>query len=247
MGNIKSFCCRDSVSEIDDREERARILSDNNASTTSIYNQSSNSGQDDLSYGSVTNGMGSKTMEQSALDKIYQRMAANVIDVAPGESMIIQPAEFIERQKVYQARLSQIKTPLPLRSNNKVPRQLNNSTIDTRINTSVTSANANFSPLGQLGINTSVSNHTSDSNNLNVGYTMNTTGSSTLTANSSNTTSSNSPQHVTKGHQEKRRVEYEPISAEDLQLINEISDKAVKAIKELRVSSQEPVLTRFQP
>lgn len=244
MGNIKSFCCRDSESEIDDREERARILGDNNASTNSIYNQSSNSGQDDLSYGSINNGTGSKTMEQSALDKIYQKMAANVIDVAPGESMVIQPAEFIERQKTYQARLNQIKTPLPLKSNNKVARQMNSSTNDTRLNSSLYSTGANISSLGQPNSNTSA-NHTYTSNNLTSCHSLNVTNSS-VTPNSSNATSGNSPHHVGKG-QEKRRVEYEPISLDELQLINDISDKTAIAIESLKVTSQEPVVTHFQP
>lgn len=245
MGNIKSFCCREDPSEIDDSEERARILSDNNVSSNSLYNQSSNSGQDDVSYGSVNTGAG-KSVEQSALDRIFQRMAANVIDVAPGESMIIQPAEFIERQKTYQARLNQIKTPLPFRSNNKVPRQLNSSTIDTRINVSLASVGTNLNSYGNSTANTSSANHTVAGNNSTSDYNSSITGSSTLTANSSNSTGGRSPRHVTKS-QERRRVEYEPISVEELQLINEISERAAKAIRELKVVSQEPVVTRFQP
>lgn len=245
MGNIKSFCCRDNVSEIDDREERARILSDNNASTDSIYNQSSNSGQDNQSYGSINNGTGSKTLEQSALDKIYQKMAANVIDVAPGESMVIQPAEFIERQKAYQARLNQIKTPLPLRSSNRVPRPLNSSTIDTRINTSLTSAGTNLSAFSQISSITPT-NSSFANISVNNGDVTNITNTSILTANTSIMTNGVSPQHINKS-QEKRRVEYEPISMDEVQLINDISDKTVKAIKGLKVMSKEPVVARFQP
>lgn len=121
MGNVKSFCCRDDASDDDDREERTGILNDHCCrSRDDIYHDSLNSdlsNQDNLSYGSINDGNDSKTLEQSALDRIYQRMVINLIDVAPGDSLVIQPAEFIERQKLYQAKLSQLKTPLPLKSN----------------------------------------------------------------------------------------------------------------------------------
>lgn len=244
MGNIKSFCCREDVSETDDSEERARILSDNNVRSNSLYNQS-NSGQDDLSYGSINTRAG-KSLEQSALDRIFQRMAANVIDVAPGESMIIQPAEFIERQKAYQARLNQIRTPLPLRYNNKVHRQLNNTTIDTRLNNSLTPMGTNQNSLCYSNLNTSSANQTIASNNSFSGYNSNVIGSSSQTTNPANSTGSKSLRQVTK-NQEKRRVEYEPISVEELQLMDEISERTVKAIRGLKVISQEPVVTCFQP
>lgn len=130
MGNIKSFCCKDNASDIDDREERSRILSNDNCntSTNDLYNNSTTSAlsqHETTSYGSIHDGNHGKTMEQSALDRIYQKMAANVIDIAPGESMVIQQAEFMERQRAYQAKLSQIKTPLPLKS--KTTKQANNS------------------------------------------------------------------------------------------------------------------------
>lgn len=171
MGNVKSFCCKDSASDVDDREEQTRILGDN---CDDIYNDSTTSAlscQDSVSYGSTDNG--NKTMEQSALDKIYQKMAANVIDVAPGESIIIQQAEFNERQKAYQAKLNQIRVPLPLKLNNCVAKH----------------------------------------------------GS----------------------HDERVVLEYEPISLEDIQLIKGISLKSVNAIKNLRINSQEQVVTQFKP
>lgn len=224
MGNIKSFCCRDNPSTDDDQDERARIIYNQYPSTTSLYN-STNSNQDAISYGSINNvGSNSKTIEQSALDRIYQKMAANVIDVAPGESMVIQPAEFIERQKAYQARLNQIKTPLPLRfSANRVPKHISGSTIDatTRVNTSVGGGGPNWTK--NNGPNSSTANITV-----------------------ATTTSSNSPQHMGKS-QEKRRIEYEPISVDDIQLIEEISKRTVQAVKGLKIDSREQVITHFQP
>lgn len=224
MGNVKSFCCKDNVSEIDDREERSRILNDNcGGSCDDLYNNSTASAlshPDTMSYGSINNGNSSKTLEQSALDKIYQKMAANVIDVAPGESMVIQQAEFVERQKAYQAKLNQIKTPLPLRITNRVTKHVGSS-FDTIINTSSTSALGNLSA-GPIS-STPTNNHST-----------------------SGLTSNNSPQHINKS-QEKRRVEYEPISEDDIQLINEVSLKSAQAIKSLKISSQEQVVTQFKP
>lgn len=226
MGNVKSFCCRDNVSDIDDHEERSRILNDNcGNSCDDLYNNSTASAlshPDTMSYGSINNGNSSKTLEQSALDKIYQKMAANVIDVAPGESMVIQQAEFIERQKAYQAKLNQIRTPLPLKIANRVTKHVGSS-FDTTINTSSTSALGNLT-VGPIS-STPSNNHSSISGL---------------------TTSNNSPQHINKS-QEKRRVEYEPISEDDLQVINEVSLKSVQAIKSLKINSQEQVVTQFKP
>lgn len=192
MGNIKSFCCREDTSDVDDRQERVRILSDNSSST-------SQDNYDDGS-GSILS-KADCSIEQSALDKIYQRMVANVIDVAPCESMVIQPAEFIERQKTYQARLNLIRTPLMLKSKNS-------------------------------------------NNGLPPGPTSSAVNVSTTTTSSAN--SRDSPQHVGK-NQEKRRVEFEPISMDDIQLINDIGARTLKALKGLKVNSQEPVVIRFHP
>lgn len=161
MGNVKSFCCKDTPSDVDDREERSCIV-ENDEDT---YTTSSESEQ-----GSCDND--TNLLEQSALDKIYQKMASSVIDVAPGESIIIQQAEFIERQKIYQMKLSQIKMPLPLRVANQFSK------------------------------------------------------------------------HVDKG-QEKRRVEYEPISDEDKQLITEISSRSAQAIKNFKMVSDEQIVSQF--
>ena len=272
MGNIKSFCCRDNASEVDDREERSRILNDTNcASSTDLYNNSSNSALDTVSYGSINgNGTSSKTMEQSALDRIYQKMAANVIDVAPGESMVIQPAEFMERQKAYQAKLNQIKTPLPLRVNNRVAKNLNASIDASRINTTHylhhhipsaspssnnvimnSNSNSNISTNNATNVehNASATNTTTISSNLFTNNVITTTATNSQSLQSGsliNITSNNSPQHIGKS-QEKRRVEYEPISVDEIQLINEISARTAQAIKGLKINSQEQVITHFQP
>lgn len=229
MGNIKSFCCRDNGSDIDDREERSRILGDNCNESNDLYNNSSNSAQETLSYGSMNNGTNSnKTMEQSALEKIYQKMVANLIDVAPGETMVIQPAEFMERQRAYQAKLNQIKTPLPLKPNNRVAKHVNTS-LDGRNNQSSST---------QLTLNPNCTNATISSahDSLHPG------GNSLISL----ANSSNSPQHLGKS-QEKLRVEFEPISVDDIQLINEISMRSVQAIKGLKINSQDQVVTHFKP
>lgn len=240
MGNITSFCCKDNISELDNREERSRILND----TDDIYSNSMIPGNggigglmsqhDTISYGSmISNGNnGNKSMEQSALDKIYQKMASNVIDVAPGESMVIQQAEFIERKKVYQAKLNQIKTPLPLKLTNRMPKQVINATI---INNSSNNNNINnhqtldgISSLNRAGNSQSqmVNNNSSSNGNGVFGLQQN--------------------NNVTKA-QEKRRVEFEPLSNDEIQLINEISLKSVQAIKNLRINSNEQVVAQFKP
>lgn len=162
MGNVKSFCCKDNPSDEDDREERSCIIDENEDNYTT-----SSAETEQGSYGNDVNHL-----EQSALDKIYQKMASSVIDVAPGESIIIQQAEFIERQRIYQMKLGQIKMSLPLRLNNQIPKQ------------------------------------------------------------------------VDKG-QEKRRVEYEPISSDDKQLISEISTRSARAIRNLKLDSDEQIISQF--
>lgn len=237
MGNVGSFCCREDTSDADDRDERARILDDNcRASCDDLYNQSLCSNQsnvDNLSYGSISGTNDSKTQEQSALDKIYQRMATNLIDVAPGDSMVIQPAEFIERQKLYQAKLSQIRTPLPTRSspNCKPPKHINNPTLDTSLGSS-SPLTAGHSTHGILSGALSLTAGGNVSSNSNTAF--NSTGNSPL-------------QQINKSLQERRRAEYEPISIEDCQLINEISSRSVQAMKGLRVVSDEPIVTHFKP
>lgn len=247
MGNI---CCKDTNSELDENEDRTRILNNEDNDCENDYLTSNNNHhQDVLSYGSFgnngnqTNGdNNAKTIEQSALDKIYQKMASNVIDVAPGESMVIQQAEFIERQKAYQAKLNQIKTPLPLRA------ATTNRVSSTTSSKQLTDHNSH--QFDQYHI----SNNSPTTNSI-----MNTTTNHLLTnGHNSNATSNiagnvitnhNLSPHQQKAHQsqDKRRVEYEPILAEDLQLINEISLKSIEAIENLKISSAEQVVTQFKP
>lgn len=235
MGNV---CCRDTISEIDDREERSRILVDDN----NCENDYLNSNQDAISYGSFNNygnsdnngqinSNNSKSMEQSALDKIYQKMASNVIDVAPGETMVIQQAEFIERQKAYQAKLNQIKTSLPLKlasqANRLSAKQIGNT------NSSNTTNNHTFDPM--------LKNNSPSSNSNIVTVHHYNGGNSSLLSGNINTGQQKAQL------QDKRRVEYEPISDDDIQLINEISLKSEQAIKNLKISSSEQVITQFKP
>jgi len=227
MGNIKSFCCKDTASEIDDREERTRILNGNSASCEDLYNNSTTSAfshQDRLSYGSISNVNGSKSMEQSALDKIYQKMASNVIDVAPGESMVIQQAEFVERQKAYQTKLNQIKTPLSLKSRHRSSKPQNNHS---------DAISPNITSNGPVQ-NASLTNDNMMGNNL------------TSLINTTISTTGESSQVFSKG-QERRGVEYEPISTEEIQLINEISLKSAQAVKGMKINSREQVVTQFRP
>lgn len=133
MGNLSSFCCKESASDNDDRDERSHILNNDNHQEAwdDVYNSSASAisqHQDSPSYGSVDTSKMSK-LEQSALDKIIQKMASNVIDVAPVEPLILQPGEISERQKAYKAKLNQIKTPLPLKSI-KSSKPSNNSSYD---------------------------------------------------------------------------------------------------------------------
>lgn len=232
MGNIKSFCCKDSASELDEQDDRARILPSN---CDEFYNNNSigsaRSNEDNLSYGSAnSNGNGSKSMEQSVLDKIYQKMAANVIDVAPGDSMVIQQAEFLERQKAYQAKLSQFRSPMPLKlgSQHQIPKHVSNS-FDTKLPTSSPSSTSTNSTFLATGHNTTCPTFSSTGTHLspNTITMMNSTNLNRL--------------------QEKRSVEYEPISADEVQLIKDISTKSAQAIKSLKINSNEQVVTVFRP
>lgn len=241
MGNVKSFCCKDSASDIDDNEERSRILGNNNCdnSCDDLYNNNSDnpslqSPRDNVSYGSL-NECNNKTMEQSVLDKIYQKMASNLIDVAPGESMIIQSAEFTERQRAYQVRLNQIKTPLPLKLANRDAKHVNSS-LDN-----ITVSISSLSPSSTVANNNTISsNNTSGrSSNQNVSQHL----PSPIATNSGDTSRGN----VANSPQEKRRVEYEPIKSDEIRLINEISLKSANAVKSFKIVTQEQVVVQFKP
>lgn len=198
MGNIKSFCCRDTASEIDDQEERSRILNDvcegQTGSWDDISSTSAISHQDTPSYGSIN----TNKLEQTALNKIIQKMASNVIDVAPGEPLVLQQVEVNERQKSYQIKLNQIKTQLTLKST-KAPRWSFNSN--------------SFEKL---------SNDTNSTFNQ-----------------------SQSPQHHPTPNKslESRRIDYEPIASDEIQLITQVSQKSAQAVHEgLIIKSDDQVL-----
>lgn len=231
MGNVKSFCCKDSGSEIDDNDERSRILGNNcDNSCDDLYNSnysSNQSPQDNVSYGSF-NECSSKTMEQSVLDKIYQKMASNLIDVAPGESMVIQSAEFTERQRAYQARLNQIKTPLPLKLANRGSKHVNSS-LDTTVNV--------------FSISPSTMNSSSTTNNISGTRSSINVSQNLLTPTMNDSTRGN----VASSPQEKRRVEYEPIKSDEIRLINEISLKSENSMKSFKIETQEQVVVQFKP
>lgn len=117
MGNA---CCRNTTS--DDDSDRAQIISnDYDTSHDAIGGHGGAGGDgpnefyinfagqpvgDEIPYGSFS--CDNKTQEQAALDRIYHKLALNVIDVAPGETMIIQPAEICARQNAYQSRLNKL-------------------------------------------------------------------------------------------------------------------------------------------
>lgn len=231
MGNVKSFCCKDNVSEIDDREERSRILDNQcDAPCDDFYRHidgSPRNNSDTVSYGSINNVNGCRSVEQSALDRIYQKMASNVIDVAPGEPMSIQQAEFVERRKAYQSRLNQIKTPFPFTLKHRNPKHVaSGSLIDVSINhTSPPSHLFNHSTRQPADQDTTHYLHMA--NHDPIGF-------------------NNHSPHNSKSH-EKRRVEYEPISANDIELISEISRKSTQAIRNFKVQSSEEIIAYFKP
>lgn len=219
MGNVKSFCCRDTVSEVDECDDRVRILGDNfGGPGEEFYDNSINSNftnQDNLSNASLQIGNDGRNLEQSALDNIYKKMVANLIDVAPDDSMIIQPAEFMERQAKYQAKLAQIKTQLALKSSTNLNKQQQQQQIN---NTSSISG---------------------DSSTKNVGPRPNSSSSPT----GLNTTPTSSVSTLIS----QGRIEYEPISAEDIQMINDISLRSAKAVQNVRIISDQPIVSHFRP
>lgn len=198
MGNLKSCCCKDNDKSDDDREERSRILDDvcdgQQNLCDDIYSSSTSavSHQDLPSYGSIVNG---SKAEQTALERILQKMASNVIDVAPGESMLIQQGEIVDRQKAYQMRLNQIKTPLVLKS-----------TLVSR----------------------SGFNNTYEASQGNDG--------------------TQQLQATLNKNLDTRGVNYEPISGDEVQLINQISRQTAVAVQNgLKIDSNEEIVAQFNP
>lgn len=216
MGNVKSFCCKDTASEVDDREERSRILSETcegqNGSWDDLYSSSASgvSHQDTPSYGSINTSNANK-IEQSALNKIIQKMASNVIDVAPGEPLVLQPIEVNERQKAYQTKINQIKVQLTLKSSRVQRWSFNNSSFDNLSNVANT-----------------------------------TTGGTTIVQSPNSTfNQSHSPQHLptTNKSLDSRRVDYEPLPKDEIQLVNQICQKSAQAVHDgLTIKSKDQVV-----
>lgn len=105
MGCCYSFFCRDeSSSQSGEPNERTHLLVDP-VSNTSIHNIRVNN-EDILSRNS--NNLPKKTDEQSALNRILQETATNVIDVAALDTHNLQQHEYLERIKIYNVKVQQV-------------------------------------------------------------------------------------------------------------------------------------------
>lgn len=99
------FCKDDSSSQNGEPNERTHLLIDPVSNNTNIQRVSS---EDILSRNSNT--LPKKTDEQSALSRILQETATNVIDVAALDSHNLQQHEYSERVKMYNTRVQQVLT-----------------------------------------------------------------------------------------------------------------------------------------
>jgi len=103
MGCCYSFFCKeDGASQGGEPNERTHLLVDPVSNSSNIPQIHS---EDFLSRNS--NAVPKKTDEQSALNRILQETATNVIDVAALDSHNLQQHEYIERMKQYSMRLQQ--------------------------------------------------------------------------------------------------------------------------------------------
>lgn len=230
MGNA---CCRSA--SVDDDSDRAHII--NNTNNNNNYNydipQSDGLGgggragiggeyyinfngsppNDEIPYGSFS--CGNKTQEQAALDRIYHRLALNVIDVAPGETMIIQPAEICERQKAYQSRLNQLEGVISLTLTK---------TGGVESSGNLFNAHKLISRLKIPPIVEPISTILAVANE-----------------NSNNIINRQKLYQIP----DRRRVEYEAIPQDEEALIGEYSIRSAKAVKSLAPTINEPVITQF--
>nr|CAI5841955.1 unnamed protein product [Callosobruchus analis] len=104
MGCCYSFFCKDeNSSQTGDVNERTHLLIDPVSNNSNV--QSVNS-EDILSRN--PNILPKKTDEQSALTRILQETAANVIDVAALGTHNLQQHDYLERMKLYNVRIQQI-------------------------------------------------------------------------------------------------------------------------------------------
>ncbi|CAH1105610.1 unnamed protein product [Psylliodes chrysocephalus] len=104
MGCCYSFFCKDdTTSQPGEANERTHLLIDPVSSNTNIQRVNS---EDILSRN--LNNLPKKTDEQSALNRILQETATNVIDVAALDSHNLQQHEYLERMKIYNVRVQQV-------------------------------------------------------------------------------------------------------------------------------------------
>ncbi|XP_072386485.1 ragulator complex protein LAMTOR1 [Diabrotica undecimpunctata] len=104
MGCCYSFFCKDETSsQIGEPNERTHLLVDPVSNSTNIHITNS---EDILSRNS--NNLPKKTDEQSALNRILQETATNVIDVAALDSHNLQQHEYVERMKIYNIKVQQV-------------------------------------------------------------------------------------------------------------------------------------------
>ncbi|KAJ8942790.1 hypothetical protein NQ318_013005 [Aromia moschata] len=118
MGCCYSFFCKDeNSSQSGEPNERTHLLVDPVSNSANIQRVNS---EDILSRNA--NALPKKTDEQSALNRILQETATNVIDVAALDSHNLQQHEYMERMKMYNAKVQQVCTT----NKSKFNRRLNN-------------------------------------------------------------------------------------------------------------------------
>ncbi|GJQ70643.1 hypothetical protein Trydic_g23033 [Trypoxylus dichotomus] len=107
MGCCYSFFCKDNESsQSGEPNERSRLLVDNGPNNSCVQRIN---GEDVLNR--EPSIAPRKADEQSALNKILQEAATNVIDVATLDSHNLQQHEYIERSKLYRIRIHQLCMP----------------------------------------------------------------------------------------------------------------------------------------
>lgn len=234
MGNGESFCCcLGNHKEAGDNEDGVRIIDNDYISDrrsteqqSQLHRQLDHDDQlsthtqcEDFSVTSsqITANQLSRVYSDSfESQKIYQQMAKTLIDIAPDDSMIIQPAEAIERQKFYQAKLAELKTPLALK-NCRIFR--NHQQIE----------NANINSSQQLD------RDTSPIKNLGPGPSASSKHQASVPSSTIGTNSTNNQQGC------------ESILNEDVELINNMSLRSVVAVKNIRITSNQQIVSHFRP
>ncbi|XP_050300369.1 ragulator complex protein LAMTOR1 [Anthonomus grandis grandis] len=105
MGCCWSWFCKDDNSLQNEPNERTHLLVDPVSNNINILNQR---GHSDTFLSGDLNDLPKKTDEQSALTRILQETATNVIDVAALDSHNLQQHEYLERIKLYNIRVQQV-------------------------------------------------------------------------------------------------------------------------------------------